>query len=147
MENEVQQAIPQVKPQPQNQTLPPTPPSTNWSKILLFTFLGFVVIAGSVLVGIQMGKSQTSRLQSIVAEPTAIPTQTVSPTLLCSKEENCCMTNDDCKYIWFTGACNTPEYVTKTQKEAEAQGIHNGEAPPRENVSCTCESNKCVTHN
>jgi len=66
---------------------------------------------------------------------------------LCAKEENCCVTNEDCKYIWFTGTCNTPEYVTKIQKEVEEQGRLNGEARPRENVTCTCESNQCVTHN
>jgi len=65
----------------------------------------------------------------------------------CNKEENCCSTNEDCKYIWYTGVCNTPEYVAKRQKEAEAQGIRNGEAPPRENVTCSCESNKCITYN
>jgi hypothetical protein len=65
----------------------------------------------------------------------------------CDKEDNCCVTNEDCQYVWFTGACNTPEYITKIQKEAEAVGRRNGEAPPRENVTCTCELNKCVTHN
>lgn len=67
--------------------------------------------------------------------------------LFCNKEENCCVRNEDCEYFWFTGVCNTPEYVTKVQKEAEEQGRINGEAPPRENVTCTCESNKCVTLN
>ena len=76
-----------------------------------------------------------------------LETNSTKTKLSCNKEENCCVTNDDCKYIWFTGACNTPEYVTKTQKEAEAHGRRNGEAPPRENVTCSCESNKCVTHN
>lgn len=63
------------------------------------------------------------------------------------KYDDSCNQNDDCKYVWFTGGCHTPEYVAKIQKEAEVVGRRNGEAPPRENVTCTCESYKCVTHN
>lgn len=65
---------------------------------------------------------------------------------LCDKEENCCVMPQDCKYIWFTGECNTQEYVSKRLKEAEDQGMHIGEAPPGENITCTCENNKCITH-
>ncbi len=75
---------------------------------------------------------------------------TVQPKVLeqiCNKEENCCTINEDCKYIWFTGGCNTSEYVIKVQKEDEENGIRMGAAPRRENVTCTCENNKCVTHN
>lgn len=67
--------------------------------------------------------------------------------LSCNKKENCCVVNEDCKYIWFTGGCNTQEYVSKILKDAEEQGMKIGEAPLRENVTCTCENNKCVTHN
>jgi uncharacterized protein YxeA len=70
----------------------------------------------------------------------------ISTTSSCIKEDNCCLKSDDCKYAWFTGACYTPEYVTKLQNEAEAKGMNVGEAQPRENVTCTCESNKCITH-
>lgn len=66
---------------------------------------------------------------------------------VCNKEEDCCTKNEECKYIWYTGGCNTPEYVNEVQKKAEAQGMHIGEAPPRENVTCSCENNKCVTIN
>jgi cytochrome c-type biogenesis protein CcmE len=65
----------------------------------------------------------------------------------CKKDENCCTKNDDCRYISYTGSCNTPEYVTRVQKEAATQGRRNGEAPPRDNVTCTCERNSCITHN
>jgi len=65
----------------------------------------------------------------------------------CDKEENCCTKNEDCEYIWFTGKCNTPEYIAKKQKEAAALGISLGEAPKRDNVTCTCEQSQCVTHN
>ncbi len=67
----------------------------------------------------------------------------------CIKAENCCLANDDCQYIWYTGGCNTPEYVAQRRKELnEEQGItYIGEAPYRENVTCSCENNKCVTHN
>lgn len=64
----------------------------------------------------------------------------------CNKEDNCCESNEDCRYIWFTGGCYTQEYVNQKQKEAKEKGIHIGEAPPRENVTCTCENNKCITH-
>ena len=79
MENDTQQNIPPVQPLPQ--TPPVIPPSTNWSKILLFTILGLIIVAGSVFVGIQIGKNQTSNQQPIVTQPTANPTQTaVNPT-------------------------------------------------------------------
>lgn len=77
MENEVQQVISSVKPLPQNQTLTPTPPLTNWSKILLFALLGLIVITGSVFAGIQIGKNQTSIQQPAVVQQTISPTQTV----------------------------------------------------------------------
>jgi len=81
MENEVQQVIPSVKPLPQNQTSVPNPRPTNWLRILLFTVLGIAVIAGSVLAGIQIGKSQTSNQQSVVIQPNISPTQVaVNPT-------------------------------------------------------------------
>ncbi len=66
---------------------------------------------------------------------------------MCQKTDNCCTKNEDCKYIWYTGSCNTPEYVAEVQKKATGQGRINGEAPRRENVSCTCDSNRCTTHN
>ena len=75
---------------------------------------------------------------------------TVQPKIseqICNKEENCCAINEDCKYIWYTGGCNTSEYVAKKQKEAQEKGMFISEAPRRENVTCTCENNKCVTHN
>lgn len=126
---------------------------TTFSKILaLIIFITFPII------GFVLGMKYQTMLNSysIIIKPTNIPTKKIVPTnvststkekLLCNKEENCCVKNEDCKYIWVTGACNTPEYVTKIQKEAEAQERRNGEAPPRENVTCTCESNKCVIHN
>lgn len=62
------------------------------------------------------------------------------------KEKNICATDSDCEYIWYTGSCNVPEYVAKIQKEQLEKGMLIGEAPPRENVTCTCENNKCITH-
>lgn len=75
MENGIQQNTSPI------QSLPQTPPlitpkqSTNWSKILLFTVLGFVIVAGSVFVGIQIGKNQTSSKQPIVSQPTITPSK------------------------------------------------------------------------
>ena len=65
----------------------------------------------------------------------------------CYKEENCCVKDADCTYVWFTWKCNTPEYVAKKQKEAAELWISLGEAPKRDNVTCTCEQSQCVTHN
>ena len=62
------------------------------------------------------------------------------------KENNICATDSDCEYIWYTGGCNTPEYVGKEQQEALDQGIFIQEVPRREGVTCSCENNKCVTH-
>lgn len=107
------------------------------NKLILVLVVIFLLTAIAIVFGKSLIKTQTTDLEN----------NTNKTKFSCSKEENCCVTDDDCKYIWFTGACNTPEYVTKTQKEAEAQGRRNGEAPPRENVTCSCESNKCVTHN
>lgn len=78
MENEVQP----VKPLSQTPTLIPisTPPSTNWSKILLFTVLGLISVAGFVFAGIQIGKNQSSSQQPVVVQPTASPTQTFTLT-------------------------------------------------------------------
>ncbi len=81
MENEVQQNTPPVQPLPQTPASVLTPPSTNWSKILLFVVLGLVIVAGSIFIGIQIGKSQAQSQQPIVAQPIASPTQTaVNPT-------------------------------------------------------------------
>ncbi|MFA5934818.1 MAG: hypothetical protein WC827_02975 [Candidatus Paceibacterota bacterium] len=60
---------------------------------------------------------------------------------------NICKKDSNCEYIWYTGGCNTPEYIAKKYKEAEEKGMYLGEAPPRDNVTCTCEDSKCITHN
>lgn len=65
----------------------------------------------------------------------------------CDKAANCCETSEDCGYVWFAGGCFTPEYIAKEQKEDEEKGLNRGEAPPRDNVTCTCENSKCTTHN
>lgn len=83
MENEILQNIPPVQTSPQSPVSVPTQPSTNWSKILLITVLGLIIIAGSVFVGIQIGKSQTPSQQPIATQSTISPTQaTTIPTAL-----------------------------------------------------------------
>jgi len=57
MENEVQTNIPPIQPLPHTSTSDLTPPSTNWSKVLIFTVLGLIIIAGSIFIGIQIGKN------------------------------------------------------------------------------------------
>lgn len=81
MENKVQQVISSDKPLLQKQTLIPSPPSTNWPKILLYTFFGLIVISGPFLAGIQIGKGQTASQQSAEIQPIISPTQiAVNPT-------------------------------------------------------------------
>lgn len=104
--------------------------------IFLIALIGFV---GVYYLG--TFKPKTITVSSI---PNAV---SVDRDFLCKREENCCLKDDDCKYVWVTGACNTLEHVAKKQKESTNQGRREGEAPPRENVICTCELNKCVTHN
>lgn len=74
------------------------------------------------------------------------PETNVQVTGVCEKSDNCCTVYSDCEYIWFTGGCNTPEYVDKVLAAASANGTHLGEARQREGVTCGCESNKCITH-
>ncbi|MDD4409531.1 MAG: peptidoglycan-binding domain-containing protein [Candidatus Pacebacteria bacterium] len=65
----------------------------------------------------------------------------------CTKENNCCSADNDCNYVWFTGGCNTNEYVARILKESVRSGKTIGEALVRDNVSCSCENSKCMTHN
>lgn len=86
MENETQPNIPPVQPLPQTSASVSTPTPTNWSKTLLYTVLGLVIIAVSIFVGIQIGKNQTTNQQPTTVQPTGSPTQagvnpTVSPTV------------------------------------------------------------------
>lgn len=81
MENEIQPDVSPVQPLPQTPSV--IPPSTNWSKILLFTILGLIIVAGSLFAGVQIGKNQTPNQQPIAVQPTASPTQIVAnPTAL-----------------------------------------------------------------
>ena len=74
MKNEIQQNTPPIQSLPQTPPVIPPKPSINWSKILLFTVLGLVVVAVAVFIGIQIGKNQTSNQQPIVVQPTVQPT-------------------------------------------------------------------------
>lgn len=79
MENEIQPSVPPVQPMPQAPTSVPS--HTNWLKILLFVLLGIIIIAGSIFVGIQIGKNQTIDQQPVVKQPTIPLIQTkVNPT-------------------------------------------------------------------
>ena len=63
----------------------------------------------------------------------------------CNKEDNCCMEDEDCKYIGYTGKCNTQEYVNKIIKEEAEKGNTISEAQEKDNVICKCENNSCTT--
>lgn len=112
--------------------------------ILLILPIFLLATTGCSLSGVSP-KTQTPITTPIEANSSTSVSTT--PKVSCDKEENCCIKDEDCKYIWFTGGCNTPEYIAKIQKEAAAAGIRNGEASPRDNVTCTCENTKCITHN
>lgn len=78
MENDVQSNIPPVQPPPQT----PSPVShfNIRSKILLFTVLGFIIVAGSVFVGTQIGKDiPTQTIVNPTVSPT-VPNPTTNPT-------------------------------------------------------------------
>ena len=62
------------------------------------------------------------------------------------KEKDMCEVDSDCKYVPYTGECHTPEYVAKQQKEAGEKGILLGEVGELEDITCTCESNSCITY-
>lgn len=85
MENEIQPNIPPTQPLPQIPSPILISSPTNWSKILLFTVLGLIIVVVSVVAGIKIGKNQTLRQQPITVQPTASSTQiatnpTVQPT-------------------------------------------------------------------
>jgi hypothetical protein len=63
----------------------------------------------------------------------------------CSKI-SICGSDDDCEYIWYTGGCYNPDYVVPCYEYQKSQGILPSEAPRRENVTCSCENNECITH-
>jgi len=56
-------------------------PSPNLSKIVLFVLLGTVVIAGSVFVGIKIGKNRIVNPQSTTTFPSQIVTNSTIPSL------------------------------------------------------------------
>ena len=111
MGNEIQPNSPPVQPLPQTPT--PITPSTNWPKIILFILLELFVIAGSVFVGIQIGKNQTTNQQLITEQPTNNPTQTVaSPTALPTVPSS----TDTTQGVKFTGI------ITETNNGCWADG-------------------------
>lgn len=83
MENEILPTILPVQPLPQVPLSDLTPPSTNWYKILLFIILGLIIIAGSIFVGIQIGKNQSFKSQSTKKDLASLPEQKIllTPTL------------------------------------------------------------------
>ena len=81
----------------ENEIQPNVPSHTNWQKVLLFIFLGLVVIAGSVFVVIRIGKSQTTNQQPITEQLTNIPTQGVKFTGIITETNNGC---------WADGICS-----------------------------------------
>ena len=64
----------------------------------------------------------------------------------CGLVSDTCQNDSDCGYAWFTGACHNPAWVQQRQELAANQGLLLGEAPPRENVTCTCGNKICITH-
>jgi len=74
--------------------------------------------------------------------PTRSPT---TGTSACVKENDCCNENNDCEYFWYTGGCQTPEYVKKVNEENAKRGLRQGEAQPFDGkVNCACENKTCL---
>jgi hypothetical protein len=79
VESETQPSTPLSQPLPQIPTPVSPQPPIGWLKTLLFTLLGLIVIAGSVFIGIQIEKNQTSNQQPTI---TPSPTETILPTTI-----------------------------------------------------------------
>ncbi len=80
MDNSVQQSAPSIQPPPQPQIITTAPQSTNWVKILLFAILSLITVTVSVYAGIQIGKNQSISQQPVIAQPTPLSTQTITPS-------------------------------------------------------------------
>lgn len=83
MKNVIQPSIQPVQPLLRTPASIPTSSPSNWSKIILFSTLGLIIIVGLLLIGVQIGKSQITNQHSIVAQPTILPTQTtINPAII-----------------------------------------------------------------
>lgn len=60
------------------------------------------------------------------------------------KEKDMCEVDSDC---WSTdGGCFTYEWFAKKDAEARKMGIYNQRPKSTPEIICTCQNNKCVTH-
>jgi len=55
-----------------------------------------------------------------------------------------CTSNDDCAYFGYAGGCFNKENLPKCMEEMTDCGLYPGEAPMRENVTCSCQDGACV---
>jgi len=68
-------------------------------------------------------------------------------SVLIDKTKNMCEVDSDCEYIWYTGGCKTPESVAGVMDKCrDGSGPCPSESMRRENVTCSCENNTCITH-
>ncbi|MFZ2072192.1 MAG: hypothetical protein WAV10_00720, partial [Minisyncoccia bacterium] len=74
----------------------------------------------------QKEQNQNNVLNVPIVNTSTQNTTTAATIISCVKENNCCIQDTDCKYISYTGGCNTPEYVVKKNKEAVEQGMQIG---------------------
>jgi len=85
MENETQPNVPPATPSAQI----PVSPSKSWLKILLFILIELVIIAGSVFVGIQIGKRQIPTQTAVNSTDLSVtPSPTTNPTANWKTYEN-----------------------------------------------------------
>lgn len=161
MENQTQPNIPPFQPQTQTPTLPPT----NWVKVLLFVIFGLAAIAGSIFIGVQIGKKQIVKQQPTTEQSNIIPTQTVAnqevisttmePSLTTNptapipkKTDQVCKVDEDCVMAMVKCSCDCGVPINKIhwQKYLDAQvercKNYNG---PYCKVSCTFEP-KCINN-
>jgi hypothetical protein len=98
MENKIQLDIPPVQSVPQT----PVPPSPKWFIILLFASIELIIVAGSLFIGIQIGKKQKVDSQTTsTPQPLASTTTADNPKVsnIQSKENTNCSTNFSSKYL------------------------------------------------
>lgn len=132
MENKIQPSMPPVK----LSTPPPVPKSFNWLKIVIFIFLGILIIVGSVFVGIKIGKKQPTNLQQITEQPTSIPTNNqpistveinISPTITPTTEPIIGLkTYTDNKYGFSFSYPQSWKIETKPESGLSLTNIANG---------------------
>lgn len=151
MENEIQSNPPPIQPTPQI----PVSPSTNLLKILLLTASELIIIAGSVFIGVQIGKNQIAKISPIAETLTPTPATKANLTQKCSTDKEC-PNNTFCDYSQYSSmgpngqvsseAYGSQQCILKCQNDNQCP---NGQCQTFEMVSGDLVTNQkgCVNQN